>query len=326
MSYTDIGFDEFLNRELPDAKTQYMEANASYLLPQLSGSVIGGGITTSADGKVIINWDTGEVIFSDGARGRVFLGKIVGSDSYGIKIIDAEGNEVLSALGKLQSGGLEDGAVTTTKIANLAVTSAKILSLDADKINVDQLDALAVNTGTLVVDESITAGDGTVVLDDDGILVDGGKIVVKDDSGENVIDAKGLVSTTSFLSDSVEKTNNQTIDGDDGWVDITQLTLTFTLARQTNVLFMGYTTIRHEEFDQPMFVRFVLDGVSIGHAFVGGMDWYEGTYGNSFVYSVSEGEHTIKLQANAILGGTNGYILGSDYGSSCTLSYVTLGK
>ncbi len=206
MSYDQIGFDSFLNRELPDIKTQYLEADASYLLPQLSGSQISGGTTTSADGKIIINWDTGEVIFSDGGRGRVFLGKIQGSDEYGIKIVDADGNEVMSTVGTIQTAGLEDGAVTTIKIADLSVTNAKIVSLNADKINVDQLDALAINTGTLVVDESITAGDGTVVLDDDGILVDEGKIIVRDASSESVIDSQGLVSTTAFDIEEIEQT------------------------------------------------------------------------------------------------------------------------
>ena len=38
-------------------------------------------------------------------------------------------------------------------------------SITADKINVNQLDALAVNTGSLTVDETVDVGNGKVVID-----------------------------------------------------------------------------------------------------------------------------------------------------------------
>ncbi len=167
ISYLDSGFDENLNRELPDIRTQYLEADASYLFPQISGSQIGGGITTSADGKIIINWDTGEVIFSDGGRGRVFLGKIQGSDEYGIKIVDASGNIVMSSTGKIQADGLEDGSVTTTKIANLAVTNAKIANLAVTNAKIDSLSADKITAGILdvAVDIGESGSVGRIRLD-----------------------------------------------------------------------------------------------------------------------------------------------------------------
>ncbi len=105
------GFNEFLVREPTDKIVGWSEDIVTSRISQLSGSVIGAGESRSSDGKTIINWDTGEVTFSDGARRRVFLGKIPGTEDYGIKIVDAEGNVVMSALGQIQTAGIAFGSV-----------------------------------------------------------------------------------------------------------------------------------------------------------------------------------------------------------------------
>lgn len=203
------------------------------------------------------------------------------------------------------------------------VSSVKITDLSADKIN----------TGILVVKDGTDnakilvkngGGDTIVTLDVSGITVDDGNIVVRNGDGDIVFDTAGLVSLFAFDGDTVEKDADQTIDGDDGWVDVIDLTLDFTLSRETKVLFTAAMAMEHEEFDQPLFSRFVLDGTPIGPVFLGGMDFLLGTFGNTFVHDVAAGSHTIKIQSNAFIGGTNGFVRGTNAGS-CNLSYLLLG-
>ena len=151
--------------KLDVASSKWSDDKSSAVISSLTGSRIGSGISQSADGKVSINWDTGEAFFSDGVRGRVFLGKIPGTNDYGIKIVDAEGNVVMSSSSLLQTAGLADEAVTS------------------GKISVAQLDALAINTGTLNVDESMTLGD------DDNVKIDGAnkRIIINDGTDDRIL-------------------------------------------------------------------------------------------------------------------------------------------
>ena len=86
-------------------------------------------------------------------------------NDYGIKIVDAEGNVVMSSSSLLQTAGLADEAVTS------------------GKISVAQLDALAINTGTLNVDESMTLGD------DDNVKIDGAnkRIIINDGTDDRIL-------------------------------------------------------------------------------------------------------------------------------------------
>jgi len=148
MSYLEKGFDIFLNRSFADVYDigEMSYDRASVLLQGVPGSNVIGGQTKSSDGKLYIDWDSGAIIASDGARSRVVVGYVAEEDGYGIKIYDASGNEVFSVAGQLTSSGLGDSSVTTTKIADLAVTNAKITSMAADKITTGDL-VVAVDVG-----------------------------------------------------------------------------------------------------------------------------------------------------------------------------------
>lgn len=140
-----------------------------------------------------------------------------------------------------------------------------------------------------------------------------------------VVDENGLISLSAFNSDTIEKTDDQTIVGTT-WVDVTGLSLTFTLERSVNFLFTATMAMEHEEADGIILGRFLLDSTAIGPTFLGGMNWLLGSYGTSFIYTVGEGTHTIKIQAR----GNNatpsqGYIRGT-YDTACILSYITLGR
>ena len=163
MSYPN-GLNEFLTQDTIEKTVNLSADEVTSSIAQVSGSLIGGGISNSSNGKLTINWDTGEAVFSDGARGRVFLGKIPGTEDYGIKIVDATGNIVISSDSQIQTAGIADDAVT------------------AGKITISQLDALCINTGTLNVDETITVGINNITID--GVNK---RIIVNDGTNDRVL-------------------------------------------------------------------------------------------------------------------------------------------
>ena len=156
MNYEDSGFNEFLSRDISDfGEPEYGEDMVSILTPRVSGSSIVSGISQSNTGKLVINWKTGEMTFSDGARKRVFLGKIEGTDGYGIKIVDANGNTVLSTDGQVQTAGIADDSVTNVKISSVSAdkitagTLSAVTNLGATSIKLDgENKRIIVNDGT----------------------------------------------------------------------------------------------------------------------------------------------------------------------------------
>ena len=127
MTYKDAGYDSFLNRPVLH-RSSMTEADSSLFMGDLTGSNISGGKTISGRGKLIINWDTGEVIIRDGAYSRVLMGYIAEEDAYGIKIRNASGEVIFTAAGQLATAGIAAGAVTDVKITSVA--AEKILAGD----------------------------------------------------------------------------------------------------------------------------------------------------------------------------------------------------
>jgi hypothetical protein len=91
ITYKDMGFDKFLTRNSPHSKVD-TEFETSGRITQLSGEVIASGKSVSANKKMTIDWDRGEITLSDLARNRIIFGNIQGTGIYGIRIIDATGN------------------------------------------------------------------------------------------------------------------------------------------------------------------------------------------------------------------------------------------
>lgn len=103
-----------------------------------------------------------------------------------------------------------EGAIGTLHIQDAAITSAKIGDLSADKIK----------AGTLKVTDSVGSGVSSIVvesggyekvrLDEDGILVNDGNIMVRSESGATVISPQGVnVETTNVpLSQSFNYVRN----------------------------------------------------------------------------------------------------------------------
>lgn len=247
------GFDEFLNRssEEPSLFTrstanysdqvlgyqpEILDDESSMFIRQLSGSSIAGGITKSQDGKLQVDWAKGSFIANDGSRNRVEIGRLPGSQLFGIRIYDASGDEIFSAAGELQSSGIADGAVITTKIANLAVTNAKIGALSASKIVTGTLIAKDGDDAAKIVVRDSEDND-IVTLDTSGITINTGKMTIKDADETTIIDATGLVSEANFDFDAYSasatfNTNSTTP------VIVTGSNLSIVLTRSARVLLL----------------------------------------------------------------------------------------
>ena len=105
MAYTDIGFDEFLQRS--DAPMQGQPnggqldpLEADTYLPEVSGSKITGGIISSPDGRLKINLDEGFLKISDGVQDDLARFGILPDGSVGLMVRDNEGNILMQVSSK----------------------------------------------------------------------------------------------------------------------------------------------------------------------------------------------------------------------------------
>jgi len=131
--------------------------------------------------------ETGEI-----APGAVDTDRIGDRQVTGMKIEDLSITSAKIADTAITSAKIADAAIDTAKIKDAAITEAKIGDLSADKIK----------AGTLIVTDQAGAGasrisikSGTtekVRLDKDGIVVNGGDIVVKSPTGATMISGAGI--------------------------------------------------------------------------------------------------------------------------------------
>jgi hypothetical protein len=169
-------------------------------------------------------------------------------------------------------------------------------------------------------------GDTTFAIDGDtGDATFKGTVVA---GGVDVIDDQGLISLSSFDSNSVVNTTEQQIMHGAGYVDVTNLTLTFTLTRTTKVLFSAIIEgFCHEDASALVF-EFMLDNVFIGSNFIiGGIDSTFAlpmTTTGVYLGNIAAGTHTIKVRA--LNSGTTDSCYISYDGATSTLMYLTLGR
>ena len=75
MSYKDRGYSKYITKSQQHGTVEeYTEDASSQAIPTLSGAPVAGGKTTSSDGKIVINWDIGQILISDGANYRILIG------------------------------------------------------------------------------------------------------------------------------------------------------------------------------------------------------------------------------------------------------------
>lgn len=159
MNYLESGFNNLMQRaNYPSFSGAMTEDMSSLSIPYLDATSVAGGVSSSTDGLMEVNWNTGYAAFSDGAEQRVLLGFIEGENDYGIRIKDGSGNTVFSAGGQIQTSGIADEAVGDSQISG--ITAEKILAGDI----IVAVDVGDVSTGYVRLDgtnDRIIVNDGT---------------------------------------------------------------------------------------------------------------------------------------------------------------------
>lgn len=148
MTVSELGFDNLLNRSLPNTTTELGEDSSSSYLPAISGSSVAGGATTSASKKMTIDYDNNKIVFSDGATDRVLLGNLGDTDKYGIRVADSKGNIRLEISDVLQQISMYD------------VDYNQILKLDITGLH--GYNSAGVEKTTIGTDGTLTANDITI--------------------------------------------------------------------------------------------------------------------------------------------------------------------
>lgn len=97
MAYSDIGFDEFLNRDIGGSNGGPQSLNPSqfdFLTEQISGDKIDGGLIISPDGKVKLDLDKGLFNINNGVQDLISLG-VLPDGNTGLLIQDSAGNTLM---------------------------------------------------------------------------------------------------------------------------------------------------------------------------------------------------------------------------------------
>lgn len=123
---------------------------------------------------------------------------------------------------------LQDGSITSAKIGT--ISNNVLQGGTATFGGADDTDGviLVKNAGGTVV----------VQIDNTGITVIDGNISIQNDGGTTIIDGSGL-TTANFVSDSIVDLGNTRSTSSTSFTDVANTTLTFSLAKTANVLFLA---------------------------------------------------------------------------------------
>ncbi len=221
--------------------------------------------------------------------------------------------DVQSGIGTVISGG----KITT---ASLAAISALLGTVDVG----------GSGNGNGVLNVKDAAGAIKVILDNAGITINDGKLTIKDSSATTIIDATGLVSTANFSNNFVTDSNAFTTTSD-SFVDVTNMTLTFSLSRTSNVLIGASVVGRNDNTDTTnaysVITQILADSTQVGGYMTTPGIYASGGIANttaatSIIVSLAAGSHTVKLQTMRSGGGTARLTASNPK----TLWYVVLGK
>ena len=189
------------------------------------------------------------------------------------------------------------------------------------------------SNGDGYLDIKNSAGSSIVTADNTGLTINNGSIVINNTAGSAVVDGQGIVSTQNFefgqASGTVEfNTTSLT------YVDVSNMSLSIPLTRQSNILFgCSATGRRNSTTDSATaFMRMAVDGtIQLGGVGdISGVLTTDGRHNTScslnYIGSLAAGTYTLTLQLKA--GGTESgqarLVGGTDYEK--ILHYVILGK
>lgn len=292
------------------------------------------------------SWGAGTLYFSDGTSYSIASGNTGNIAATTYIYLDTEvSSTVLQATTTASSAS----GNTKTLIAIVSLVSGANVAIDVQsgvgtviagsKISTGSLAAISALLGTVDVGGSgngngvlrvkDASGVEKVTLDSSGITIIDGKLTIKDSAATTIIDSGGIISTASFNNSTATKSLDQTITGT-SFADVTSLTITFTasLTRAVNVLFLTTITGYHNDIDGMLIFKFQLDGNDVGPQFALGRIADVGvsqTSSAQFIYQVSSGSHTIKIQGRGNNASPSNGVVESSV-LAATLSYVALGK
>lgn len=223
----------------------------------------------------------------------------------------------------------ERGAITDFFVGTINARKVTAGTIIGSVVYAGTITGSQINGGTLTLGGTLNgnglmevknAAGGTVVtVNNQGITVVGGSISVYDTTGTAlVIDASGVVSTTQFLSASVQGSGTESTTSD-SFSDITGLSITFTLGRSQNVLMFG-------QFGGSIAAGFLcfgttrvrVDSTSVGVAISSSLQNDNFT---QEIINLAAGTHTLKLQFAVDSGGTL-----YAHRQKCLVGYVGLGR
>jgi len=195
----------------------------------------------------------------------------------------------------------EDGSIIGNKIEDGVITNSKIKGISWDKGKGGTLELGGDNNKSGILSLKDEANSEKVRLDKDGMIINDGKLVVKNADGNTTIDSYGLVSSTNFLtSNSASNSLNQNITAGD--TVITGSQMTFTLERATNVLFLLSSNswlVESAGNTGNGFIWLSIDGVEVSTP--SRLIWFSAnsigkTFASHYLYkNMPAGTHTIKL-------------------------------
>ncbi len=157
---------------------------------------------------------------------------------------------------------LKGEQVGTARIADAAITNAKIKDLTWDKAQGGTATLGGLNNVDGVLSILDNANVEKVVLDKDGILINDGKIVIKNNENTTIIDGGNIIGANVFKTGFVIKDDTeQELTGDYFFQDITDLAFTdLAFENDTPVLVFGNIFYSSSGYDSSLLLR-ISDGV-----------------------------------------------------------------
>lgn len=253
--------------------------------------------------------------------------------------------------GAIQVGDYKNGVSGDLRITPNGLTARDLAGLTTFAIDGTTGDAVfkgtvqagSVISGSVITGDITVGGEGNgegeihvlddtnvekITLDKDGMTINTGKLTIKDSADTTIVDATGLVSTANFAADSISQTASFSTTSQT-YVDVTSMSLSFTLSRQSKVLIgssiKGYSPDATSTNIVTPVAQIDLDGSQVAGEMstpsiveIAGV--YYTTSSTTVVATVAAGSHTLKIQLKSSSGG-NVTLAGSR-----VLWYVVLGK
>lgn len=295
-------------------------------------------ITFSATDKDTASWNSGTVYFGDGSSQAIITGNTgnITEKTYiyydGTSVLKKTTNANFIAdsyilLTTIEPADEDDekAVITVSRLPSGTISADQIVAgyMEFDRARGGTLQLGGKNNVSGIFSLKDAANVERIKMDKDGMEITGGRVSIKDDDAESVLDSKGLVGGTAFNHDVIIKSANQSLNL--GWQDITELTFTITLTRIIPVLFFtnitvsnddGYSSVRMKigaSTYYPSSSGFRLEAETVGYLAL--------NFSNVHIINLPVGTTTVKWQASRDTSSSSTVIK-----DMTNFGYLTLGK